>query len=78
MLHLKSAFAAGATILRSEMKLILAGFIGEIRDPLAVGRPRRIAFRCAYGVGEIANVSVFYRNSQYFAVRFEDSARATW
>ena len=62
------------TFLIADEELILAGFVGEPRDRLAVGRPGRVAILDARTIGDVARVAVFGGYGQNVAVRFEHRA----
>ena len=64
------AQAAGA----SQMQRVFARLVGEISDPLAVGRPRRVALRHAGGLGEVAGVPFLRGHRQNLPARFEHRA----
>ena len=62
--------------LRFQMEGVLAGFVGEIGDGFAVGRPLRIALHHAGRVSEIAGVALFGGHRNHFAACGEHRARA--
>src|SRR5262249_10996919 len=58
----------------AQVKLVLARFVREVRDPLAVGRPGRRALGGAGGLRQVANVAFFGRDGQDFAAGREHGA----
>ena len=63
-------------ILAAQVQGIFAGFVGKVSDPLAVRRPRRVAFHHVCCVGQIARVAFFGRHADDLAARFKDGACA--
>src|SRR5262249_18060457 len=59
-------------------ELVLAGFIGEVSNQLAVGRPRRITLHDAGSVRQVANVALLTGRSEDFAVALKHCAGAAW
>src|SRR5262249_22234614 len=54
-------------VLRSQVKRVLAGFIGEVGYGFAVRRPDRAAFVYAHRAGEVARIALFRRHGDDLA-----------
>src|SRR5574341_1775590 len=59
------------------MQLILARFVGEVSDPLPVGRPNGSALSGARCVGQIARFA-FVTEREHIAPRAEQCVAAIW
>ncbi len=63
-------------VLRFDHQLVFAGFVAEVRDPLAVGRPGRRALGGRARVGDVADVALLRRDGEDLAARFGDDPLA--
>ena len=60
----------------SDIELVFAGGVAEIRDGFAVGGPGGIALGGVGGVGEVARIALLGGNGEDVAVGFKRGARA--
>ncbi len=60
------------------MQLVLARRVGEVRDPRAVGRPRRRALVGARSVRQVAGIALLGGHGHDLASVLEHRARARW
>ncbi len=63
-------------VVRTHVQFVIARFIREVGDPLAVGRPGRVALGRAGGLGQIARIAFFRGNREDLAASFKQRARA--
>ncbi len=64
------------SILRSDVELVLAGSVGEVRHRFSIGRPGGAAFVRARGLGEVSRVALFRGHGHDLAPHLEDSSRS--
>src|SRR5437660_1306970 len=65
-----------AAVLLADVKLILARFVREVGDVLAVGRPGWIALGHPRRAGEVPDIAFLGGHGEDFPVGLEDSPRA--
>ena len=64
------------TLLRLEDQLVLTRLVAEVRHPLPVRRPRRLALRRAARVRQVADVALLAWNRKNLAARLDDDPLA--
>ena len=69
---LRLALAVG----RRDVQLVLAGRVGEVRDPAAIGAPRRVALGDAARAREVARRALLRGQGPDVAARFASGALA--
>ena len=64
-------------ILRAQVQRVFAGLVGKVGNGFSVRRPGRGAVGDARRIRDVTNIALFRRDSENFAVGFEDSAHAS-
>src|SRR6185503_15710303 len=64
------------TALVAQVQSVLSGLIGEVRNPLPIGRPRGIALHYARCSGQVARIAFLGGNGQDLTASFKDGSCA--